>query len=71
MRWRNMARRNTIMVTAEFYVPENKQYSPEALKKGTDHEMEHTPDRYVAEMIAKHHIAEDSDYYDDLEKIED
>ncbi len=41
-----------------------------AVKKGTEVELEHTPDRNFAKKIALDHIAEFPTYYDKLEKME-
>lgn len=38
------------------------------LKKGTDHEMEHTSSRRVAKKIAKDHLKERPNYYTRLDK---
>jgi hypothetical protein len=40
-------------------------YKPKKLgsKKGTKIEMEHTPDRKLARVIAGHHESEDKNYY--------
>lgn len=40
------------------------------LRKGEQHEREHTKSPSIAREIAKDHLAEDKDYYDKLEKIE-
>ena len=71
--------RKTIVVRAVFYVPKKSSYPAAALKKssypaaalkkGIAVEMEHTPDKHVAEFIAKHHIDEDENYYDKLETL--
>jgi len=42
----------------------------EELRKGVLHEMEHTDDKYIALEIALDHLAEYSDYYTRLEKME-
>jgi 2'-5' RNA ligase len=39
------------------------------LKKGIEHELEHTTDREIAQEIALDHLAEDPKYYTHLEKI--
>jgi hypothetical protein len=39
------------------------QYDPEELKKGIEVELEHTNYRAIATIIAKHHLAEDPEYY--------
>lgn len=41
------------------------------VKKGTEHEKEHTKDAKTAREIALDHIKEDPKYYDNLEKIEE
>jgi hypothetical protein len=40
------------------------------LSKGVKVEMEHTDDKKVAREIAKDHLMEDPNYYDELEKME-
>lgn len=42
----------------------------EALKKGQEHELEHTEDPAVAAAIAAHHIDERGDYYEMLDELE-
>ena len=39
------------------------EYDPEELKKGIEVELEHTNYRAIATIIAKHHLAEDPEYY--------
>ena len=46
------------------------QYDPEELKKGIEVELEHTNYRAIATIIAKHHLAEDPEYYTKLKKVE-
>jgi len=46
------------------------EYNQAALKKGTGVEIEHTKDADIAELIAAHHLDEDTKYYDKLAKIE-
>jgi hypothetical protein len=48
----------------------NPSYSKKELKKGTSVEMEHTNDPEVAEQIAKDHLEEFPEYYEELEKME-
>jgi hypothetical protein len=43
---------------------------PAQLALGTDHEMEHTGDRALAQEIALDHLAEDPGYYTHLQKVE-
>lgn len=45
-------------------------FDPGALKKGTDHELEHTKNIEIAREIAMDHLAEDPDYYEKLDKVE-
>lgn len=45
-------------------------YDPKQLKMGIDVEREHTTDSDIAEIIAKHHLAEDPQYYTKLNKME-
>lgn len=47
-----------------------RRYSKE-LAKGTDHEMEHTNNRSVAQFLALPHIAENKNYYTKLEQCMD
>lgn len=58
-----------------------KGFKKDQLKKGTEHEMEHidtirefkkegVSDREVAQAIAKDHLDEDENYYEELEKME-
>jgi hypothetical protein len=48
-----------------------EDFDPAALEKGIAVEMEHTPDRAVAENICMDHLSEDPLYYDKLEKMEE
>lgn len=41
------------------------------LLRGTSHELEHTEDRDIAELIARDHLRDDKDYYDKLEIAEE
>jgi translation elongation factor EF-Tu-like GTPase len=41
-------------------------YDPEELKRGIEVELEHTNYKAIATIIAKHHLAEDKDYYKKL-----
>ena len=45
-------------------------YDPEQLRLGIETEQEHTTDPKIAEIIAKHHLAELPDYYTRLKKME-
>jgi GNAT superfamily N-acetyltransferase len=47
----------------------DEEYVLEQLQKGMQHEMEHTDDEQVAEIIALHHIAERPDYYEVIEEM--
>lgn len=49
-------------------VPDD-QFDPDELKKGIQHELEHTDDLDVAKAIAKDHLVEDPKYYSKLEEI--
>jgi hypothetical protein len=42
------------------------QYDPVELGLGIEEELEHTPYRSIATMIAKQHLAKDSNYYSKL-----
>lgn len=42
----------------------------EVLRKGAEHELEHTDDINVAAAIAAHHVMEHPDYYPALDKME-
>ena len=48
-----------------------EDFDPAALEKGIAIEMEHTPDRAVAENICMDHLLENPRYYDELEKMEE
>ena len=45
-------------------------YDPEELKRGIDTELEHTNYKAIATIIAKHHLAEDPQYYTKLHTVE-
>lgn len=45
-------------------------YEPEELAKGIKTELEHTSYKAIATIIAKHHLAEDPQYYTKLAKVE-
>ena len=45
-------------------------YDPKQLKMGISVEKEHTTNLKIAEIIAKHHLAEDPEYYTKLKKME-
>jgi hypothetical protein len=47
----------------------DEEYVLEQLQKGMKHEMEHTDDEQIAEIIALHHIGERPDYYEVLETM--
>lgn len=49
----------------------DSDFDPEALAKGVKVEAEHTDDPEQAREIAKDHLSERADYYDQLAKIED
>lgn len=51
-------------------VNSNIDYDPEQLKLGIEVEKEHTNNDAIAEIIAKHHLAELPDYYTKLKSIE-
>jgi len=53
-----------------FFKPVDSQidYDAEQLKAGIDVESEHTPHKEIATIIAKHHLAEDPEYYVKLKK---
>ena len=44
------------------------EYDLEQLAKGIQVEIEHTPYKVIATIIAKHHLAEDPEYYTKLAK---
>lgn len=50
-------------------VDDSIKYDPNQLEMGIQVEMEHTNDRKIATIIAKHHLAEDSHYYTKLKNI--
>lgn len=45
-------------------------FDPSALRTGTEHELEHTRDRGLAQEIAMDHLAEDPAYYEKLARME-
>lgn len=45
-------------------------FNPQALRTGTEHELEHTDDRDLAQEIAMDHLAEDPEYYEKLGRME-
>jgi hypothetical protein len=45
-------------------------FDAKALKKGADHELEHTKNIEIAREIAMDHLTEDPHYYDKLDKVE-
>lgn len=46
-----------------------QDFDPVELKRGSDHEMEHTKDRHIAMEIAMDHLSEDPNYYKKLKKF--
>jgi len=51
-------------------VKADSEFDPEQLARGVEIEKEHTTDKDVAKIIAKHHLAEFSDYYIALDEME-
>jgi hypothetical protein len=51
-------------------VDDTIEYNPEKLKQGIKVETEHTDNKKIAEIIAKHHLAENPEYYTKLKKME-
>ena len=49
---------------------EDIDYDPEQLKVGIEVEHEHTTNPTIAEIIAKHHLAEDPEYYIKLKSLD-
>ncbi|MHA1941746.1 MAG: DUF5661 family protein [Candidatus Hodarchaeales archaeon] len=51
---------------------QDKEYDPEQLRKGTEHELDdkHTKSRVEAKRIAKDHLDDDPEYYSKLEKFD-
>lgn len=49
---------------------EDINYDPEQLKMGIEVEHEHTNNSDIAEIIAKHHLAEDPEYYTKLKTLD-
>jgi hypothetical protein len=43
------------------------QFDPEELIKGIQVELEHTPYKSIAKIIAKQHLVEDPQYYSNME----
>jgi hypothetical protein len=53
----------------DFFKPvKKKNFNKEELEKGISTEMEHTDKKEIAEIIAKHHLAEDPKYYSKMLK---
>jgi len=50
-------------------IPDTK-FNKIELKKGQEHEKEHTTDKSIAKEIAKDHITEDPQYYEKIDQIE-
>ncbi|MBF0207898.1 MAG: hypothetical protein HQK53_13525 [Oligoflexia bacterium] len=50
-------------------VNETIEFDPEQLKIGIEVEHEHTTNDAIAEIIAKHHLAEDPEYYTKLKTL--
>ena len=50
-------------------VDDSVYYDPKELKMGIKVEHEHTTDSAIAEIIAKHHLAEDPEYYTKLKTL--
>lgn len=46
-----------------------KEFDPQELERGTQHELEHTRNRFVAQKIAMDHLRERPDYYQILEEV--
>lgn len=46
------------------------EYDPTELEKGIKTELEHTPYKAIAKIIAKQHLAEDPQYYSKLSGVE-
>jgi hypothetical protein len=44
-------------------------YDPKQLKMGIKVEQEHTTNKKIAEIIAKHHLSEDPKYYTKLKTL--
>ena len=51
-------------------VDDSIDYDAEKLKQGITVEKEHTDNEKIAEIIAKHHLAENPEYYTKLKKME-
>lgn len=51
-------------------VDPNLKPDPDQLQLGIKVELEHTPYKSIAKIIAMHHLAEDPMYYTKLKKIE-
>jgi hypothetical protein len=56
--------KKTITIKAKIYKPSKK-----GSKRGEKIEMEHTPDKKLANIIAAEHEEEDPDYYDKIKKL--
>jgi hypothetical protein len=68
---RKMPKKTTMKITAFVYrTKPDRFYNQNELKKGKEIELEHTPNKKLAKMIAKHHLEEFSDYYTRLIQME-
>lgn len=48
-------------------IDDTLQFDPEELIKGIQVELEHTPYKSIAKIIAKQHLVEDPQYYSNME----
>tara|TARA_B110000211_G_scaffold188121_1_gene213803 strand:- start:240 stop:431 length:192 start_codon:yes stop_codon:yes gene_type:complete len=48
-------------------IDDTQQFDPEELIKGIQVELEHTPYKSIAKIIAKQHLVEDPQYYSNME----
>jgi hypothetical protein len=57
------------LLKPEAYLPDS-MFIPSQLQRGIEVELEHTPHRWLAKMIAKAHLVENPRYYTYLDKME-
>lgn len=56
----------------QYFKPNDEtiEYDPDQIKRGKKVEHEHTTQDDISKVITKHHLAEDPEYYDKLEDME-
>jgi hypothetical protein len=60
-----MSKKKTIQLKVKMYQPKSKP-----TKQGIKVELEHTPSKRLAGLIAGNHLDEDKQYYSKLKKVE-